>query len=886
MLDSLIILLNKVIFDSWKRPRLLVGLLLFVWIIPSLSLGTEKSIETRFGDFSLDIPVPQIAVLPAETPIKIESQQLSVLPEWREPVESGWSLPSFFVGAEDYYKEGLRLYNTGLLNESLQRFQEVLKEDDEKIWTQAGNYWIAHIHLRLGNELESINEFSKILSSGSQSRYAQQSAYTLIWMDLRNQEYANALTQITRFMKSISDPLFIENVLPLKAHAHFQLQQFEASLDSLLQLKEKFPRHPQFFETVVRIAELHFHLKQWKKIDPLIRSYRDQFYNYPRMERLLLLGVWSDLYQQEWKGVQQKLKWLEELGSQNVNPIAQSYFYLYLWQNDAERAQFQLGKFSSEEAKSRHLRHLFHKSLEQEWFDIILSNRNQENLWAAWNDEAYFLIGYAYEKLGQEKEAYEAYQKALFNIRSVELSEQVEFSIVRLELQTGNFDRATENLKRMLVDYRDSALKSEYAFWSAVARYEWKPNDSFFALLTFNQVETDSDRSDDRFYYGGRIHHSQKSWRKANEVLTRLTENHEDSRYLTRSYFYRADSLYARKQFQKTDKTLREWRQKRPQEPIPVDMAELWANSLIALKQFQEADQVLEEALRNSKNYFLVELRVQVLKQLEKKITLVQFITEYLSPDFTQGQKGFLHLTRANTAFDLDRKQEAVSYYSGALNYSAEKHHRYIHHQLAKLNYELENYPEFIVSGEEVLKDPIRDQMATNMLILMSNYYMNINNKEQEAKYRAQLADSYETKLETAELSKDEKVDLLVKLAKNKNILGKYKEADEVVDKVISLKGPELQFEALREKGYAAYNGKNYEKAVNSYLKVVYLAPNATQEERFDLLMKIAYSYQQIEQLEEAKAVYRKLIKEFDQSEHQEEAKKHLEALNVSRETK
>jgi len=70
-------------------------------------------------------------------------------------------------------------------------------------------------------------------------------------------------------------------------------------------------------------------------------------------------------------------------------------------------------------------------------------------------------------------------------------------------------------------------------------------------------------------------------------------------------------------------------------------------------------------------------------------------------------------------------------------------------------------------------------------------------------------------------------------------------------------------------------------------LKVVYLKSNLKPQEQFRLLDKIAYSFEQIQQFKEAKAVYQKMLKEYQEENLQEQVKKKLQQLAiVSRETK
>lgn len=832
------------------------------------------TISSKFGDFPLKIQPPVLPELPIIPLFDSVPLNLPRLPLWSEPAKpQGWSL---FSSPEGYYQEGLLLFSKKEWLNSLEQFEEVIDNYKESSFFQASLFWKSQILIKIGKEKEALAILQQIISTTQYSKYLFQSAHSLIWLTLKQENYSRATQDIEKFSKNVFTPAYLKEILPLKAFAHFQQNQLSEALEVLLEMQAQFPDHPRYVENGVRIAELYYRLEQCEKANPLIEKLQDKLENSPQLERLLLIGISCDLYLQDWKSAQQRLSSIEENGSENENAIYQGNFYLNLWQNQPEKARFWIEQFKDISLKKENLRQLFHYGFKQQWFEFLTNSIPEPSSLTNWETEAYSILGHAYDQLGQISQAYEQYQKAFSYSDSKTLQEQMMFLVIALELRTKNFDKAVKRLKTMFVDFRDSTNKSEYFFWYGLAQGEL---DSPYAVLAFNQVKPESERGDDKLYYLERLYHSQQDWKKTEQFFLQLISQYPESPFLMWAYYFRADSLYSAQDYKKAKQVLEEWRQHDKDSQMPLQMVELWANTLIKLQQLDEADHLLKDALKHLPDFSLVYLRIQVLTQLKKYEDIIQLVTSSLKYSLSEKEKEYLYFSRAEAAFFLQQRKAARQYYLEALENNAGQDVRYISHQLAKLAYDLKDYTEFVRMGLKVLDGAIVDNLSNNILVLLSNYYAQQKDKKQEVIYLKRLMSNYEFELKNAELSESAKSELLFKYAKVKNRLGMYQEADTLLNQAAALDNRDIQFDILKERGLSAFHGKNFEKAAATYLKLVYLKKDSPPEERFDFLKKIAYSYKQIQQFKEAEAIYRKMLRDFQDENMRKEVEGLLEQL-------
>ena len=97
---------------------------------------------------------------------------------------------------------------------------------------------------------------------------------------------------------------------------------------------------PNDFEHVVRLAELYFVEKRWSELTGFVddKVQKPVFYNDPRMEHFLWLGVAGEMNLKQWAKAKKKMRTLGELGVRSPDKLALAYLRLYLQTNKMELA--------------------------------------------------------------------------------------------------------------------------------------------------------------------------------------------------------------------------------------------------------------------------------------------------------------------------------------------------------------------------------------------------------------------------------------------------------------------------------------------------------------------------------------------------------------------
>lgn len=835
----------------------------------------NSTVKTQLGNFDLSTPSPLLPDLEIAPLFKDTPASLPKLPLWKEKSDSKGYL--FIASAEELYLEGLALFNQRQWTKSLDEFNSLIRRYKQSKYYQASLFWSSQILIKLRREDTALRTLNQLISAERSFPYTSRGAHSLIWLLLKQKKYTQALEKIDHFSTTLFAPVDQKNILPLTIYAHLKLNQIESALENLIILQDRFPKNPQFFENVIKISEIYYKLRQWEKINPLIKSIQRQYINQPRMNHLILISLSGDLQEEAWKRGLQKVNWLKKRESVDNDILVQGSFYAALGQNDKKSARSWLNRMRGADLKSENLRYLFHYAVRQKDFSYLTSLSFDSSLIENWADEAHWILGYAYEQQHQVNDAYREYQLARNKTKVPAYKEKLYFNLVVLELKTGNYKRAGGRLEQMIVDYQESEDRSEYFFWYGVVQHELGD----YPVLTLKQVDPFSKRADDSQFFLMRYHHSQKEWAKQKTAFDLLTSQYSQSSFNHLAYYYQADSLYHQLRFKEALQLLKNWENQYGSNQISYDMMTLWGKIYVKNEDYIEADKLFDKALVKFGTYEFFDEALKNLGRLENYPKLIDVATRGLSLDFTENQKNSLSFRRAEAAFLTGNANQAIGYYQDALKRDRGENRRYIHHQLAQLYFEQEQFPEFVEMSQRVLKDPIRDEMSNNVLIWLEKYHSSKNNKATADRYLQMRAKNYEAEIAQYTETDPKKIQAILKLAKVKNRLGLFQETNKLLKQAVVPNDSSLAFEVFQMKGITAFSEKRHEDAIKSYLKVVYLNRDLASKEKIDILTKIAYSYEQLASYNDAKAIYQKILREFKEEDIQKQITENLKRLPI-----
>ena len=147
------------------------------------------------------------------------------------------------------------------------------------------------------------------------------------------------------------------------------------------------------------------------------------------------------------------------------------------------------------------------------------------------------------------------------------------------------------------------------------------------------------------------------------------------------------------------------------------------------------------------------------------------------------------------------------------------------------------------------------------------------------------IRDSYEESVRQEDLPAKQRVDQIVLIGEIYNDLDEYEQAVRWLNQALkSMKTVEegrkkWQLRILREKGFALFKLDQHDKALAANLKVLYLDQSLSDQQKYDLNLRIASSYAKLKRNKEAKAIYRKMLNNFEDNNRQKEVEVLLENL-------
>ena len=233
----------------------------------------------------------------------------------------------------------------------------------------------------------------------------------------------------------------------------------------------------------------------------------------------------------------------------------------------------------------------------------------------------------------------------------------------------------------------------------------------------------------------------------------------------------------------------------------------------------------------------------------------------------------------------MKQYEQALAVYSLALKNPPKKKSRFINYKILKIHFELGRINELERGAIKLLGEVEYDDYAKEILHLLSGYFLEKKLKEKAKPYLKQLVANYEKSVRQEDLPAEQRVEQIVLIGEIYNDLDEYEQAVRWLNQALkSMKTVEegrkkWQLRILREKGFALFKLDQHNKALSANLKVLYLDQSLSDQQKYDLNLRIASSYVKLKRNKEAKAIYRKMLNNFEDNNRQKEVEALLENL-------
>ena len=887
-----------------RRSNSLFYLIFTIILVFQVASGFAESrenvatVKTHSGSFPLPIPTLRLPDHPASPLVTVPDAVFPELPDWHYsrfiPED-----PSWLDSAGKFYKEGLVYLFRGDLNVAFKRFQSVTDNYPETPWFAPSLFWQAQILSKRKEYVPAGKILTVFLDSLKQGKSSERyidfqnfSRYTLAWLALKQKKYNEALEIIEKNKEVISVKKIRIQLLFLKYLIHVQLKQSDLIFEVIDDLIQLFPYD---FEHVVRLAEFYFVENRWQELADLVEAQaREQvFYNDPRMEHFLWLGVAAEMRLKHWNKAKKRLQSLEKFGVRSPDKLALAYLRLNLYTNQTESSWRNWFKIQDDIVREKALRELIHHAVKTEEFLFLIKKqpdlKSVTQYWREWQGELELIYAYLYLRQGQIKKAKQFLLWAQNNLKQE--SNQVPLIVKEeslylgtvIELLLKDHQKALQHLKQLLAEYAGSERQSDYYFWYGVLLYELEKS-YLQTIMAMRQVDREGERDDDRLFLLGKVNHDQQKWRAVISAFAKLQKLHPGSQFLEEGLYLQAQAFFELKQYNSGLEILNELQNTFGQLKKPVRAVHLRVQILVAMQRYEQADDVLQRMIEENSDFSLIKLRVEVLKYIKdpRRILSVTGVGLELS---TNKDQGFLYFHRANALFDTKKYEEANTYYTLALKNPPKDTRRVINYRILKIQYELGRIPELLQGADLFLKVSRDDFYSYEILHMLSNYFLEKKQREKAFSYLKQLVANYKKSVRKVELAPEKRLEQIVLIGQLYNELTNYELAERWLNQ--ALKSMETveegrkkwQLHIFKEKGFALYKLGKHRQALAASLKVLYLDRSLSNQQRYDLNLRIASSYVQLKRTKEARSIYLKMQKRFKDTVRQKEIEKLLRSL-------
>ena len=887
-----------------RRSNSLFYLIFTIILVFQVASGFAESrenvatVKTHSGSFPLPIPTLRLPDHPGSPLVTVPDAVFPELPDWHYsrfiPED-----PSWLDSAGKFYKEGLVYLFRGDLNVAFKRFQSVIDNYPETPWFAPSLFWQAQILSKRKEYVPAGKILTVFLDSLKQGKSSERyidfqnfSRYTLAWLALKQKKYNEALEIIEKNKEVISVKKIRIQLLFLKYLIHVQLKQSDLIFEVIDDLIQLFPYD---FEHVVRLAEFYFVENRWQELADLVEAQaREQvFYNDPRMEHFLWLGVAAEMRLKHWNKAKKRLQSLEKFGVRSPDKLALAYLRLNLYTNQTESSWRNWFKIQDDIVREKALRELIHHAVKTEEFLFLIKKQPElksvTQYWREWQGELELIYAYLYLRQGQIKKAKQFLLWAQNNLKQE--SNQVPLIVKEeslylgtvIELLLKDHQKALQHLKQLLAEYAGSERQSDYYFWYGVLLYELEKS-YLQTIMAMRQVDREGERDDDRLFLLGKVNHDQQKWRAVISAFAKLQKLHPGSQFLEEGLYLQAQAFFELKQYNSGLEILNELQNTFGQLKKPVRAVHLRVQILVAMQRYEQADDVLQRMIEENSDFSLIKLRVEVLKYIKdpRRILSVTGVGLELS---TSKDQGFLYFHRANALFDTKKYEEANTYYTLALKNPPKDTRRVINYRILKIQYELGRIPELLQGADLFLKVSRDDFYSYEILHMLSNYFLEKKQREKAFSYLKQLVANYKKSVRKVELAPEKRLEQIVLIGQLYNELTNYELAERWLNQ--ALKSMETveegrkkwQLHIFKEKGFALYKLGKHRQALAASLKVLYLDRSLSNQQRYDLNLRIASSYVQLKRTKEARSIYLKMQKIFKDTVRQKEIEKLLRSL-------
>ncbi len=878
-----------------------IGLLL--WILPSFAQAADLPtfVESRAGRYPFEIP-EYVSADQQEDLVQFSQPSYPPLPQWEalfpsqyEPPEPGW----FDSSGKRFHVAYRKLFSNSAsrLQEALKDFYAIQQEEAENPtseWYGRSLFWSAQAYARLyelkkvdqrGNpslrDLVDAQKSVETLLNRNLFELKTEAQYTKAWLLGRQGvgDKALAWLETTR-----NDWAKHPTLSPYFWELEFLLQKLlkTGNPEETLQLWVRSTPTPK---VLLLLGQEYYQQGQWERLRAFVDTRFERNYNEPIMKELLQLRVAAEIHEARWDAVEEWVGQLEKhSGSSDWTQRVRGRLALQKQQWDVALAL--LNQLRDPQIRTRQAQDMVRSATATREFGWILRLTLPVDDRKGWEGEYELLRAYAQLQQGRNEAAYDGFKRAEQTARAPQIKEWSTFLRLNYDLRRQNWEAAWAENQALLAEYPESPRRPEYFFWNAVLLHQ-RGQSSRFVLLSLRQIPETVERADDRLLLEAALLLDQQEW---NGVLSRteaLEQEHPESPLLEEALLFQAEAQQALNQPEAVLQLVERLRKQYPEPLRPVRLTVMQARALLALERAEEADPLLVAELKAHPVFPLAELRVRTLQALSRDAELVRWSKTLPIPTWEPVQQAWLYEQQADALYRLQRWEDARESYEVALLNAPPERIRPMRFQLLKIANHQEQSEQFLNVAEQLLAENQTDSVAIETLELLVAFHVKQEAPEQAAPYLRQLARHYEQQVQqNVELTVPDRVELLLRLGRIHQDLRQWDQSERWLSEAEQTNAASgdaqkatRQLRILKERGHLAFQVGKHSESLAAHLKVIYLDRSLSVADRFEVNRMMAESYWALKRPTEARAVYKKMLREFEAPEWQQLIQKRLDEL-------
>jgi tetratricopeptide (TPR) repeat protein len=895
--------MNMAVLVRWLRGALL-GCGFCLTTLSALATPTDQ-VQTPYGFFPLGEISPFPQDIPFNAPKLGRSVSLPPLLDFstlsQDNLES--LMFSFFDRESQYFKTTLESFQKGDFAPARDRFYNIIVNRPNSYWAKLSEFWLglSRAQLKNADRKGAVDDLQGWLKTdvGQMPRLRSAAYLTLTWLTAELEDCVGSQVWLSRLRdvgKASREYLREGTRIELYCAAQTKPAQVPAIFDQLRQ----DPGNPQ---NLVRfVAEEASYQYERANCNPILRlreEYFEKYYLSPEMGDLAVMSAWCRWRQQDWETLRQEVQTLVKRGildkdreafRRKEDQLSLLQLELALRKQDEKEISQAMNALRQRELRRESAYRVMWQSATWGWWKFLLDFPLPVKEFALRSrvEEFRLLRAQALQATGESEPARQIYEEILVSPDlAISLKGEAIYRLAYLDLAEGQAERGLERCQQVTQEFVESARLGDCYFWQAALEDPKRNENQRRAIgLTLRQVPADAGREEEKALIRIGLSMLNEEWLEAQKEAKTLVDEEPPSHYQVRAWQWLV-AIY--RGLELPGEALRELDALLKAHPDALNK-DLLIEQVLLLRDLNRREEALQVLLSHPQilDLEMQQLQLSLLWELELWEGFLEKALQMLLQMQDPKDQAELHFRRGQAYEQINDPLKALPAYERSLQNVLNPTWE-IEAKLAILGlYHGLKDVRFTERSEIYLKDtrfkPEQEEQIRNWLVERYEY---VGEPTRTIPHRQSLIRLWEDRLRN-NLESDPAARELQMLGigrENSNLgrlgaPGAWEQAESWSAQLRRSENPLIQRKALLLGGEAAAALQAHERSVAAYLQLTYFhAEGLNENQKFKAWQQMGRSYEALERINDAKAIYSKISNELSDPQMKQAAANALQRL-------